>query len=541
MNIAIAQQNYHVGNLQANSNKIIQAIHAAKDKDADIIAFPELAICGYPPRDLLEYPHFIDDVEECIEKIAQETSGILVILGAPERNQHKGKGLFNTAFIIADKEIKSKYRKWLLPTYDVFDEYRYFEPWEDIEVFKYKDKSFLITICEDIWNVEPFKIYEESPLEYIKEPVDFVLNISASPFHNGHYKERMHVAAQTAKTVNAPLIYVNHVGAQTELVFDGGSFVVNANGDNIKQLPFFEESISIFSLSSSENSSDSEIKIESIEHIHKAILLGIKDYFGKLGFTKATLGLSGGIDSALVYVLACQALGSENVLPVLMPSEYSSEGSITDSQALIQNVKGNGKEISIQSLYQEALQVLSPQFGDKPFDVTEENIQSRLRALILMAISNKHGYILLNTSNKSETAVGYGTLYGDMCGALGPIADLYKTKVYELARFINQEKEIIPTNIIEKPPSAELRPDQLDSDSLPPYNQLDAILYAFIEEKLSTQQIVEKGYDIQEVKRIIKLVHQNEFKRHQTPPILRVSPKAFGMGRRFPIVSKYQN
>ncbi|HNW71006.1 MAG TPA: NAD+ synthase [Bacteroidales bacterium] len=541
MKIAIAQLNFHIGNFELNTLKIIDAIHQAKSEKADLVVFAELAVCGYPPRDFLEFSEFIESCGQSINTIAAECVGIAAVVGAPSVNPEvAGKNLFNSAYFLENGTIRYIQHKSLLPNYDVFDEYRYFEPNRAFEIVEFKNKRIALTICEDIWNVDPDPLYVLKPMEELKKlNPDLLINIAASPFHYAQHEIRKQILETNAKEYRLPVVYVNHVGAQTELIFDGGSMVLDSNGNTLQQLPFFEEKISYYNTEEpSRPVADIEVSTKT-KRIHDALVMGIKDYFQKMGFTKAILGLSGGIDSALVLVLAVEALGKENVLAVLLPSQFSSEHSVTDAMQLVENLGCNYEKIPIETAFQHITNVLKPVFKDQPFNITEENIQARLRALLLMAVSNKFGYILLNTSNKSEAAVGYGTLYGDMCGGISVLGDVYKTQVYELAALINREKEIIPVNTIVKPPSAELRHDQKDSDSLPDYAILDEILFKYIEQKNGPKELISMGYDPGMVHRILKLVNTSEYKRYQTPPILRVSPKAFGMGRRMPIVGKY--
>jgi len=541
MKIAIAQLNFHIGNFELNTRKIIDAIHQAKSEKADLVVFAELAVCGYPPRDFLEFSEFIDSCNQSITKIAGECIGIAAVVGAPSLNPEvAGKNLYNSAYFLENGKVQYIQHKSLLPNYDVFDEYRYFEPNRTFEIVEFKNKRIALTICEDIWNVDPDPLYVLKPMEeLIKLNPDLLINIAASPFHYAQHETRKQILETNAKEYHLPVVYVNHVGAQTELIFDGGSMVLDRNGKTLLQLPFFEENISYFNTEEDcQPLSDIEVTSKT-ERIYSALVMGIRDYFHKMGFAKAILGLSGGIDSALVLVLAAEALGKENVLAVLLPSQFSSEHSVTDAMQLVENLGCHYEKISIETAFQHINTLLKPVFKDQPFNITEENIQARLRALLLMAVSNKFGYILLNTSNKSEAAVGYGTLYGDMCGGLSVLGDVYKTQVYELAALINKNKEVIPLNTITKPPSAELRPDQKDCDSLPDYAILDEILYKYIEQKNGPKELISMGYDPDMVHRILKLVNTSEYKRYQTPPILRVSPKAFGMGRRMPIVGKY--
>ena len=539
MKIAISQLNYHIGNFDSNTEKIIQSIEKAKKEGADLAVFSELAVCGYPPRDFLEFSDFYHLVEEAIQKIAMASKNIGVIVGAPAKNPNKkGKKLFNCAYFINDGKVVSKHYKQLLPNYDIFDEYRYFQPAEEVNCVSFQGKKIALTICEDIWNVEGSYLYRRSPMEQlIEESPDLIINIAASPFSYEQINRRNEVFDYNIKKYNLPILYVNHIGAQTELIFDGGSCFIDNQGKLKKQLSFFEEDQQIIELDNTEETS--KVSFNKYELIYDALKLGVKDYFRKLGFKKASLGLSGGIDSALTLAIAADALGSDNVIPILMPSQFSSDHSIDDSVELCKNLGCKYHQIHIEDIFNSFGKKLGPIFGDLPFDLTEENIQSRIRGTLLMAYTNKFGTILLNTSNKSELAVGYGTLYGDMAGGLSVIGDLYKTEVFELSRFINRENEIIPENIISKEPSAELRPDQKDSDSLPDYEVLDQILRYYIEERKGPSEIIASGFDEELVKRSLRLVNINEYKRHQTAPILRVSEKAFGMGRRMPIVGKY--
>lgn len=543
MKIALAQLNFHIGNFEGNVKKMLQYVAFAKSKSVDLVCFPELAVCGYPPRDFLEFDDFIRLVEGSIDTLAKAAQGIAIIVGAPTRNpQLEGKDLFNSAYFLEEGSVKAVQHKALLPTYDVFDEYRYFEPATQFQVIPYKGKKIALTICEDIWNVgNENPMYTICPLDELhpQEP-DFIVNVSASPFNFAHAHNRTQVVKANVARYGIPMFYVNHVGAQTELIFDGGTMAVSPNGEVFEELPYFQESMGIFDLEAViKGGIEQEQEKPKIQLIHQALLLGIKDYFNKQNLQRAILGLSGGIDSAVVCVLAAQALGADNVRVLLMPSEFSSDHSVNDARELAERLGVQYDILPIHDPYKAVLGILQPHFLGKSFNVTEENVQARLRGLLLMAVSNKFGNILLNTSNKSEMAVGYGTLYGDLCGGLSVIGDLYKTEVYELARYINRDISIIPDNILTKAPSAELRPGQKDSDSLPEYDILDQILFLYIEKRLGPREIIAKGYDENLVYRILRLVNTNEFKRHQTAPVLRVSTKAFGMGRRMPIVGKY--
>jgi len=578
MKIALAQLNYHVGDFVNNVSRIIEHIELAKSQQADIVVFAELSVCGYPPRDFLEFDDFIRRCSDAVDAIAAECVGIAAIVGTPSVNPNpKGKPLYNSAWFLADGKVLAKIHKTLLPNYDVFDEYRYFEPNRlPASIVTYRDFHFAVTVCEDLWNVTDDPLYVRNPMDELAvlNP-DVIINIAASPFNYNQPAIRREVLSRNAKKYSLPVIYVNQVGGQTELIFDGGSMVVDSRGAIVMELKLFDEDLLIYDCQKQDierpekNSSEPEHIITSSHHhiitsahqhistsahqhisvsahspettrlIHNALLLGIRDYFGKLGFSKAILGLSGGIDSAVTMVLAAKALGNDNVRAILLPSQFSSDHSIADARQLAENVRVPYDIISIEEAFNTFERTLQPQFAGLPFNLTEENIQARIRGVILMALSNKFGYILLNTSNKSEAAVGYGTLYGDMCGGLSVLGDVYKTQVYDLAHYLNAGSEIIPENSINKPPSAELRPGQKDSDSLPDYEILDEILFRYIEQSIGPYELITAGFDETTVKRVLKMVNINEYKRYQTPPILRVSPKAFGMGRRMPIVAKY--
>lgn len=545
MKICLAQLNYHIGHFEENTSKMLEAIGEAKAQGADIITFSELATCGYPPRDFLEFRDFIIRCQSSIDTLAQAAVGIGVLVGSPSLNPDlEGKDLFNSAYFLADGEIKQVFHKTLLPTYDVFDEYRYFEPAKSYSLLEYKGYKIAVTICEDLWNLgNENPLYTVCPMdEVIGLGPDFMLNISASPFAYDHAAERIHVLRANVERYRIPLFYNNLVGAQTEILFDGGSLVFSPDGEVFDELPYFDECLRYYDLEEVRNGGQHrEQPKDKVALIHDGIIMGIRNYFGKLGLKQAVLGLSGGIDSAITAVLATRALGKENVRVLSLPSHFSSTHSVVDAQELAQNLGIRFDQIPIEPLYNQFLAQLQPVFGDLPFNVTEENIQARIRGTLLMAISNKFGPILLNTTNKSEMAVGYGTLYGDLCGGLSVLGDIYKTEIYELAAYINKNTPVIPQNSIEKPPSAELRPGQKDSDSLPPYDLLDPILFQYIERRLGPREIIAMGYDEALVHRILRLVNINEFKRHQTAPVLRVSSKAFGVGRRIPIVAKYLN
>jgi len=542
MKIALAQINYHIGNFENNKDKIFATIEKAKRDGADLVVFSELAVSGYPPRDFLEFDDFVNQCKQTVDEIAQSCSGIAAIVGMPTYNHNpKGKPLYNSAAFLNKGTVESLTHKTLLPNYDIFDEYRYFEPNTDFRVINFKGKKIALTICEDLWNIQDNPLYTVNPMdELISQKPDLIINIAASPFNYHQTKIRKEVLKRNAEKYELPLFYVNHVGAQTELLFDGGSLVMNSKGKIVEELKYFAEDFRIIDLEEIETKKPRPINtLGEIASIHTALVMGVKNYFEKLGFKKAILGLSGGIDSAVTAAIAAEALGAENVYNVLLPSRFSSDHSIADSIKLVENYGMPHDTIEIEDAFNTFESTLTPYFKDLPFNIAEENLQARTRGVILMALSNKFGHILLNTSNKSEAAVGYGTLYGDMNGGLSVIGDAYKTQVFELARYINRNGEMIPENIITKPPSAELRPDQKDSDSLPDYDILDVILYQYIEERKGPKEIIAMGYDEQLVNRILKLVNLNEYKRYQTPPVLRISTKAFGMGRRMPIVAKY--
>jgi NAD+ synthase (glutamine-hydrolysing) len=470
---------------------------------------------------------------------------------------HTGKSLFNAAFFLYEKEIKAEIHKTLLPTYDVFDEYRYFEPAFDWKVVPFKGKKLAVTICEDIWNLGDSAIYRTCPMDILMEQQpDLMLNLSASPFDYTHDEDRKSVIKANVLKYKIPMFYCNSVGSQTEVVFDGASLIFDKDANLCRALPMFREAVDAVVVNDDGTIAGPVIEPASrvpdkelvpailepelnIAQVYDALILGIRDYFGKMGFTKAILGSSGGIDSAVTLAVAADALGKNNVRAILMPSPYSTSHSVDDAVQLSKNLQNPYDIVRINDVYESFLSTLKPVFADLPFSLAEENIQSRTRGNLLMAIANKFGYILLNTSNKSELATGYGTLYGDMAGGLGVLGDCYKLQVYALARYINRDKEIIPASVITKAPSAELRPDQKDSDSLPEYETLDQVLYQYIEKRQGPAEIKAQGFDEALVDRTLKLVNNNEYKRNQFCPIIRVSPKAFGVGRRVPIVGKY--
>jgi NAD+ synthase (glutamine-hydrolysing) len=587
MKIFLAQQNYHIGNFEENAAKIIDGINKAKEAGADLVMFSELCICGYPPRDFLEFNDFIRQCYETLDRIKGHSDDIGVLVGSPSYNPRKeGKDLFNAAFLLHEKQIRAEIHKTLLPNYDVFDEYRYFEPAFEWKCIDFKGKKLAVTICEDIWNLGDNPLYRITPMEMlVKEKPDVMLNLSASPYNYAADVVRRSIMEAHTLKYGLPMLYCNTVGSQTEIVFDGGSLIYDANGNMVKEMNYFEEDYGLFDLeklgcskkaqqAAQTSSKPGESKAEdnpstipvtktrkyyyspaevgrdsdtlkylteakNIQEIHDALILGIRDYFRKMGFKKATLGASGGVDSAVVQALAVEALGKENVHVLLMPSQFSSDHSVSDAEQLCINLGNRYDILPIKDVYESFLQTLHPLFKDLPFNVAEENVQSRSRGNLLMAVANKFGYILLNTSNKSELATGYGTLYGDMAGGLSVLGDVYKMQVYALGRYMNRDKEIIPDNILIKEPSAELRPNQKDSDSLPDYSILDRVLYQYIELRQGPKEIIAQGHDPKLIARILKLVNTNEYKRNQFCPIIRVSSKAFGVGRRLPIVAKY--
>ena len=558
MKICIAQQNYHIGNFEQNTEKILGAIEAAKNQGADLILFSEMSVCGYPARDFVEFEDFINKCYQSIDVIKQAADTIGVLIGSPARNPNKkGKDLYNAAFFLYEQKVVAEVHKTLLPTYDVFDENRYFEPADEWKVIEFKGQKLAITICEDIWNLGDNPLYRICPMDKMMDQApNILLNLSASPFDYTHDEDRKATIKSNVLKYKIPLFYCNAVGSQTEIVFDGSSLVFDKDANLCGALPMFESALATFECNADgtinapilepanrvpnkELNPITLIPTLNIEQVYQALVLGVKDYFNKMGFAKAIIGSSGGIDSAVTLAIACEALGKENVHAVLMPSPYSTDHSVNDAIALSQNLDNKYDIIPIKEVYEEFLATLNPLFKDLPFSLAEENIQSRSRGNILMAIANKFGYILLNTSNKSELATGYGTLYGDMAGGLGVLGDCYKLQVYELAKYINRHQEIIPTNIITKAPSAELRPNQKDSDSLPDYAVLDQILYQYIERRANPNDIKALGFDNALVDRTLKMVNNNEYKRNQFCPIIRISAKAFGVGRRMPIVGKY--
>lgn len=544
MKIALCQINTTVGDFNGNVEKILASLQKAKTDGCALALFPELTLTGYPPRDLLDRSSFLEEAQKALETVAQGARGIAAVVGTILENKGSGNGLFNSAVAVKDGQILYTAHKTLLPNYDVFDEARYFTPAsQPLTPFVYQGLKIGITICEDIWNTEGFethKLYQRDPLvELAKYQPDVILNLSASPFHTAKLSTRQKLLKAAAEKTKAPVLYCNLVGGNDELVFDGNSMITDAAGTVTQRGLSFEEDYLVYDtnkpLKTAAPASEDEI-----ETVHQALVLGTRDYVRKCGFEKVLIGLSGGIDSALVAVIASEALGPENVMGVTMPSPFSSKGSIEDSRQLAKTLKMEFQEIPISPLFNEALKNLTPFFAGKPPDATEENIQARLRGLTLMALSNKLNRLVLSTGNKSEIAVGYCTLYGDMCGGLAVISDIPKVMVYQLAKHINRKGEIIPEATLTKAPSAELRPNQKDQDSLPPYETLDAILRLYVEENDSPDQIVKAGFDAGVVKDIVKKINQNEYKRRQMAPGLKMTGKAFGMGRRVPIAQKFK-
>ena len=543
MKIFLGQINPIVGDLVGNTEKIIKSIAFAREKCADLIIFPELALTGYPPEDLLKLTSFIDEVERMLQLILDHSNDIVVIVGVPRReSKEKNFCCFNSAAIIENKVLLGFQDKILLPTYDVFNEARYFKSGSNIIPWKIKGKNIAVTICEDIWshaNLTPESFYCRDPIEELKDfPLDLVLNLSASPFHIGKIENRINVCRKTAHTLMCPVFLCNQVGANTSLIFDGHSIYMGKDGTLLHIGKGFEEDLILID---TDQVYSCDYQPNAMSDLYSALVLGVKDYFKKSKLTKASIGISGGIDSAVVACIAVAALGNENVLGVSMPSRYSSEGSIEDAKKLAKNLNIEMIQLPIEEPFKAYNSLLSPFFEGYPSDITEENLQARIRGMILMAISNKKGYIPLATGNKSEMAVGYATLYGDMCGGLAVISDVTKTKIYSLAKWINRELEIIPNNTIIKPPSAELKHDQKDTDTLPDYEILDNIIEGYIEDQLSVEQISDRfKYSLKLVQSIVSKIYLNEYKRRQSPPNLRVSRKNLIAGRCFPIVQRWK-
>lgn len=540
MKIAIAQYNPTVGDLNGNLSKTIEYIEKAKEKKCDLVVFPELSLTGYPPRDLLLRDDFLKACDRALQEIIPYTKGIGVIVGTVI-DDGNGFLIHNSALLIHDERIIGRVDKSLLPNYDVFEEARYFQPSKQVNCIEFKGMRLGISICEDIWNDEDVfgqERYSRNILDelYAHNP-DIFINLSASPYHYGKHEIRKEMLTHYTKKYGIPFIYVNQIGGNDELVFDGSSMVYDADGQLILHGKSFEEDMIIYDTDKSyPNIPDWK---EDISWLYRGLVYGVRDYFHKNGFSKALLGLSGGVDSALVACIAAEALGRKNVLGVMMPSRYTSQESKDDARQLAKNLGIEYREISIEKLFDEYISIFNPE-GEIHGDLAEENIQARIRGNLLMFISNREGRVLLCPSNKSEIAVGYSTLYGDSCGGIAVIGDILKTEVYELCKYVNRDVEIIPNNIITKAPTAELREGQKDEDSLPPYSILDKVLKMYIEERVPLEEIIDKGYDRQTVYRIINMIDRAEYKRRQIPPIIKLSDGDFGMGRRHPMVHGFR-
>ncbi len=542
MKIGLAQTNAVIGDFPGNVKRLLAAYRECLEAGAELVITPELALTGYPPRDLVFKSQFVPKCLQALDHLAGEIREVPLIVGYVDHNDSgkPGKPFRNAAAWLEDGAIRHRIWKTLLPTYDVFDERRYFEPGESCEPIIWQGRRIGITICEDIWTEDFLQrpLYDRDPArELAAKGVDLLLNLSASPFHLGKAAERREMLGAVARQAGVPVIYCNAAGGQDQLVFDGCSVVVTADGTTAAQLPAFREAALAIDPFSPESLPFADLPPAA--QLYDALVLGLRDYAGKCGFTSACLGLSGGIDSALTAVIAADALGPENVHGLTMPSSYSSGGSVDDSIALAENLGIRCDTVPIRDAFETLKAALRPVFHGKPEDVTEENLQARIRGILLMALSNKDGHLLLTTGNKSELAVGYCTIYGDMCGGLAVISDLPKTRVYEVCEWINRDREIIPWNTIRKPPSAELRPDQKDQDTLPPYDVLDAILELYVEKQLSTDEIIALGHEENMVRWIQRRVDLNEWKRQQAAPGIRVTSKAFGIGRRMPVVQRF--
>ncbi len=543
MKIALGQINPTIGDFTGNSKKIIESSRQALAQGAEMILFPELAVCGYPPRDLLEKPAFVERNSQVVNEIAQAVPQITIVCGfvSPAKVE-TGKSVMNSAAVLRQGAVQFVQSKMLLPTYDVFDEMRYFDPAESQKLLPLAGKEFALTICEDAWNDKHFwhrRLYRVDPVdELLHAGGNMVLNISASPFHLGKRELRRQMLATIARDNKVPVLFVNQVGGNDSLIFDGSSMVIAPDGRIVAQAKSFEEDLVIFDSETMQGDMHEQIAV-GIPSAFAALALGTRDYVRKCGFSKVVIGLSGGIDSALTAAIAVDALGKENVTGIAMPSQYSSEHSIKDARELACKLGIRFEVIAIGDIFADYRKALAQLFAGMPEDVAEENLQSRIRGNILMAFSNKFGALVLTTGNKSEVGVGYCTLYGDMVGGLGVISDVPKTMVYDLSRYVNSLKPVIPQSTIDKPPSAELRPGQKDSDTLPPYEVLDNILEDYVEDYRTAEQIAaDRGYEVRLVRDVIRMIERSEYKRQQAAPGLKITPKAFGLGRRFPIAQK---
>lgn len=543
MKIALGQINPTIGDFTGNSKKIIESSRQALAQGAEMVLFPELAVCGYPPRDLLEKPAFVERNQKVVNEIAQAVPQITIVCGfvSPAKVE-TGKSVMNSAAVLRQGAVQFVQSKMLLPTYDVFDEMRYFDPAERQKLLPLGGKEFALTICEDAWNDKHFwhrRLYPVDPVdELLHLGGNIVLNISASPFHLGKRELRRQMLATIARDNKVPVLFVNQVGGNDSLIFDGSSMVIAPDGRIVAQAKSFEEDLVVFDSETMQGDMHDQVAV-GIPSAFAALALGTRDYVRKCGFSKVVIGLSGGIDSALTAAIAVDALGKENVTGIAMPSQYSSEHSIKDARELACKLGIRFEVIAIGDVFSGYRKALEPLFANMPEDVAEENLQSRIRGNILMAFSNKFGALVLTTGNKSEVGVGYCTLYGDMVGGLGVISDVPKTMVYEMSRYVNSLKPVIPQSTIDKPPSAELRPGQEDSDTLPPYEVLDNILEDYVEDYRTAEQIAaDRGYDVRLVRDVIRMIERSEYKRQQAAPGLKITPKAFGLGRRFPIAQK---
>ncbi|MEM8952568.1 MAG: NAD+ synthase [Verrucomicrobiota bacterium] len=544
MKIGLLQINSTVGDFEGNAERILSGYREAVEQGADLVLTPEMAVAGYPTQDLIFRSGFVEGNLNALATLESAVGNVPLLAGFIDINESgTGKPFYNAAGLLARRRERKVFHKSLLPTYDVFDEARYFQPATRVEPVSLGSVSAGVTICEDVWTGAylPAQLYQRDPIGDLEAAgVELILNLSASPFHTGKSGARLEMLGRLAKQLDAPLVYCNLVGGNDQLVFDGGSVVLGADGALLAQLPTFEEAIAVVDLGKTDEDGGLFVPANEEREIFNALVLGVRDYMKKCGFQTAAIGLSGGIDSALTAAVAAYAIGAENVYGVTMPSEFSSAGSVGDSAALARNLGLNFEEVAIGPVFESFKGQMNVLFRGCEEDVTEENIQARIRGMIMMSLSNKFGHLLLTTGNKSELAVGYCTIYGDMCGGLAVISDVPKTKVYAVARWLNRTREVIPWNTVEKPPSAELRPNQKDQDSLPEYDVLDGILELYVEESQSIEQIVDKGFEEEMVRWVCRQVNINEWKRYQAAPGIRVTSKAFGLGRRYPIAQRYR-